>query len=616
MTFQKSHFPFLLVALSGIGSASAAALPANPVAATAKVPAALRPAYYEALAREAGPAYRIDRNGCANLPQSALKACFDAHGAHFSGNGADTLALQLESVGRGDKLNAMSPIAPRISGNGADYAHDGVTEWWRATPLGYEQGFTVTQRPSGSGELTVALASNRAGRTDGDGLAWGKLHYGGLTVVDGRGKVLPATLKNAGDRLLISTDDSGATYPLTIDPTVWLEQKVTADDGVAGDSFGTSAVIDGTTALIGAIGGADSPGAVYVFTNQDGTWTQTEKLTADDGADGDQFGYSVALKGDTAVIGSVFAAIGDNGHQGAVYVFKNDGTGTWLQSQKLVAADGAIDDQLGWSVAYDGTRIIGGAPGVTIDGNFATGTVYVFENDGTQWNQSAELNADDGTGSSDFGFSVAVAGDRLLIAAANADVDGVTAQGAAYAFTYASGAWTQAQKIVPADDGGANFGYAMAYDGVNALISSPFSTVGDNAFQGAVYAYVDDGTTFTQTQKIVTDDGQTFDVTGISVAMDGDTAVFGSPFVNASQGAGYLFQLSGDDGWVQQLKFTASDSISGDGAAFGFSAAIGGGSLLFGQALATINENASQGAAYFYVPQIPDEIFADGFDGQ
>ena len=98
--------------------------------------------------------------------------------------------------------------------------------------------------------------------------------------------------------------------------------------------------------------------------------------------------------------------------------------------------------------------------------------------------------------------------------------------------------------------------------------------------------------------------------------MDGDTAVFGSPFVNASQGAGYLFQLSGDDGWVQQLKFTASDSISGDGAAFGFSAAIGGGNLLFGQALATINENASQGAAYFYVPQIPDEIFADGFDGQ
>jgi len=90
--FQKSHFPLLLVALSGIGSASAAALPANPVAATAKVPAALRPAYYEALARDAGPAYRIDRNGCASLPQSALRACFDARGAHFGGNGADPVA--------------------------------------------------------------------------------------------------------------------------------------------------------------------------------------------------------------------------------------------------------------------------------------------------------------------------------------------------------------------------------------------------------------------------------------------------------------------------------------------------------------------------------------------
>ncbi len=103
-------------------------------------------------------------------------------------------------------------------------------------------------------------------------------------------------------------------------------------------------------------------------------------MTADDGAAGDQFGYSVALKGDTAVIGAEFAAIGDNGHQGALYVFKNS-AGTFVQSQKLVAADGAINDQLGWSVAYDGSRIIGGAPGVTIDGNFATGTVYVFEND-------------------------------------------------------------------------------------------------------------------------------------------------------------------------------------------------------------------------------------------
>ncbi len=222
---------------------------------------------------------------------------------------------------------------------------------------------------------------------------------------------------------------------------------------------------------------------------------------------------------------------------------------------------------------------------------------------------------DDGTGASDFGFSVGVHGDRLLIAAANADVDGVTAQGKAYLFTYAVGSWTQSQTIVADDDGGANFGYALAYDGVNALISSPFSNVGDNLFQGAVYAYVDDGSTLTQTQKLVTSEAQTIrrarHLAGAGRRQRGDRRA-----VRRRQpGRGLSVPAFRRRRWVEQLAFTASDSVAGDGAAYGFSAAISGNSLLFGQALATINENASQGAAYFYNAQLPDDIFVDGFDG-
>lgn len=417
--------------------------------------------------------------------------------------------------------------------------------------------------------------------------------------------------------LMVVVNAAGSTSALSASPgsprgaDAYIEQKVTADDGVANASFGAATAVDGSTALVGATGGN---GAVYVFTLQEGLWVQSGKLVADDGADGDQFGYSVTLVGDTAVVGAPFAATGDNGHQGALYVFRNMG-GTFVQAQKLLASDGAADDQLGWSVAYDGTRIAGGAPGVTINGDFATGTVYVFDHDGSAWSQSAELNADDGIGSSDFGFAVAIRADRLLIAAANADVGDVVAEGAAYAFTHVQGVWTQVQKIVPDDDGGANFGYALAYDGTHALITSPFSTVGDTAFQGAVYTYIDDGATLTQTQKIVTENAQPFDALGIAVALDGDLAVIGAPFVNGSQGAGYLFQLAGTDGWVQALTFTASDAVAGEGAAFGYAAGISGDSLIFGQVLATIEGETGQGAAYFYDRPVADLVFSDGFDG-
>ncbi|HEY0231264.1 MAG TPA: hypothetical protein VGC55_08425 [Dokdonella sp.] len=118
--FQKLPFPIVLLASSSVvGSASATALPANPDVAAAKVPAALRPACFQARAHDAGSACRLDRSGCARLPHSELKACFDADGAHFAGAGSEHFALQLASVGRGDHLTAMSPIRPIISSNRA-----------------------------------------------------------------------------------------------------------------------------------------------------------------------------------------------------------------------------------------------------------------------------------------------------------------------------------------------------------------------------------------------------------------------------------------------------------------------------------------------------------------
>jgi hypothetical protein len=630
LTFQNSKSPLLLIALSGaLASVSATALPlSNGAAATPTIPAALRPVLNQTLAANAGKAYSLDGSGCLRLPRSTLQGCFDAAGAHFSDAAASPVALRLAGYGRDAHWTQPSAVEPTIAGNAVDYAHHGITEWWRAMALGYEQGFTVTQKPRGSGALTVALTASRAATPKGDGMAWDRLHYDGLSVVDAAGKSLPATMHQAHGQILIAVDDSGTTYPVTIDPTMWVEQKVVASDGVAGDTFGFSASIDGSTALIGATEGASSPlgtdnggaGAVYVFSNQAGSWTQSAKLTAADGVDNDQFGYFVALLGDTALIGAPNATIGDNAKQGAAYVFTRGDDGNWTQTQKLAGDDGAASDQFGWSVALDGGNLAIGARGATIGDNFAQGAVYVFGNSAGNWSQVGKLSADDGAEQDQLGVAVAIHGTSVLAGAPNAVIGSNSAQGAAYLFDGSSGSWTQTQKLSSAE-GAANdsFGFALALDGVNALVAAPFATVGANPFQGAVYAYTSTAGSLTPAQMITADDGQLFDVFGIAVALDHDNAIITAPFFNASQGCAYLFNHSADAGWVQQTKFVASDAIAGEGAAFGYSAAISGDSFLIGQSLASTNFDPSaltyEGAAYFYTQPASDQIFVDGFDG-
>jgi len=433
------------------------------------------------------------------------------------------------------------------------------------------------------------------------------------------GAIQAATLDSVPAPLRPALHDALAKHAAVTVPTDWTEQKVTASDGAAGDLLGFSVAIDGTTALIGAVkgaaapGGSDngSPGAVYVFVNQGGTWTETQELNADDAVDNDQFGTAVSLKGDTAIISAATATVDGNDHQGAAYIFNQAG-GTWTQTQKLVADDGAAGDQFGWTVALDGTTAVVGANG----NNAAQGAAYVFTLDGGSWSQSAKLTADDGVGNDQLGYAVAIRGTTAMIAAPNATVGANVAQGAVYVFDGSGSAWTQTQKLSN-DDGTANqnFAFSLAFDGTTLLSSAPFATVGDNMFQGAVYAFTNDGTEWTQSQKFVADDGLAFDVFGVSLSIDGTDAVITAPFFNGSQGTAYLFSNSDGSGWVQQQKFVASDAVAGEGAAFGYAGAVSNGQIVIGQSLANIDGNTYQGAAYFYSQPPSDVIFADGFDG-
>ena len=197
---------------------------------------------------------------------------------------------------------------------------------------------------------------------------------------------------------------------------------LTASDGMAGDQFGYSVAIDGDTLVVGAYGVGDNgfnSGSAYVFTRTGTIWTEQAKLTASDGAERDRFGWSVAIDVNTIVVGAW--GDDDNGERsGSAYVFTRSGT-TWSQQTKLTASDGAARDQFGGSVAIAGDTIVVGAHQDDENGN-RSGSAYVFTRTETTWTQQAKLTASDGAADDIFGISVAIAGDTIVAGARLDDV--------------------------------------------------------------------------------------------------------------------------------------------------------------------------------------------------
>ena len=237
-------------------------------------------------------------------------------------------------------------------------------------------------------------------------------------------------------------------------PSSWSQQqKLTAADGAANDQFGNSAALSGETALVGAplcdtAGGADA-GAAYVFVRSASSWSQQQKLTAADGAANDQFGNSVALSGETALAGAPNHAVAGKAGAGAAYVFVRSGS-TWAKQKTLSAADADGDDVFGTSVALSGETALVGAPSHDIAGKDSAGASYVFARSGTTWSQQAEPIAADNAAYDGFGGSVALAGSTALVGAQWDDTAAGTDAGSAYAFVLTPQPKPHIAKLAPA----------------------------------------------------------------------------------------------------------------------------------------------------------------------
>src|SRR5215813_3155703 len=329
-------------------------------------------------------------------------------------------------------------------------------------------------------------------------------------------------------------DDAPAPYLSTIDPLLIQRQKLTAVDGAASNYFGAAVAFSGNTLVIGAPnnnGMEDDQGSVYVFTRNGAAWTPQQKLTARDGAANSGFGFSVAISGDTVVIGAPLNDIGASRDQGSAYVFTRNGA-VWTQQQKLTANDGAANDSLGGSVAISGDTVVVGENIDKVGATEGHGSAYVFTRNGTVWTQQQKLIADDGAEGDQFGRSVAISGDTLAVGAPFGDIGGNFSQGSAYVFTRSGAVWTLQQKLT-ADDGEAGdfFGLAVALNGDTLVVGAVNDHIGGNVGalgQGSAYVFSRSGTVWTQRQKLIADDGAADDRFGSAVAFSGDTVVIGA----------------------------------------------------------------------------------------
>jgi trimeric autotransporter adhesin len=410
--------------------------------------------------------------------------------------------------------------------------------------------------------------------------------------------------------------NAGAAYVFARNGTNWTQQAyLKASNTGANDVFGWKVGVSGDTIVVGA-SGEDSnatgvngdqsnntisrAGAAYVFVRSGTNWNQQAYLKASNPGTEDQFGSSVAISGDTIVVGARFegsSATGMNGDQsnnsapgaGAVFVFVRSGT-NWTQQAYLKASNTDGGDTFGSSVALSGDTLVVGAPtedsnAIGVNGNQSdnsareSGSAYVFVRSGTTWTQQAYLKASNTRTNDLFGDPVAISGNTIVVGVyhessnatgvnGNQNDYGATDSGAAYVFVRDGTTWSQKAYLKASNAGpGDGFGYSVGVSADTVIVGAPgesSSATGVNGDQGdnnasgagAAYVFTHTGTNWNQQAYLKASNPQAADLFGAAAAMSADTIVIAA-ILEASAATGV-------DG--NQI----DNSIAGSGAAYVF----------------------------------------------
>ncbi len=509
---------------------------------------------------------------------------------HFDGRGFTVKADDgewtwgLELQGFGDRAEV------KVDGDRVSYLwSDAVEEWFVNGHRGLEHGFTVRSRPAGqTGPLLLRFAVRGGLRptvsANGRDVRFGSvLRYSGLAAWDADGKPLPACLSWDGKELRIDVADAGARYPVTVDPIVQRAHFSPAKSV----RFGAAVAASGDTVVIGdpwessaatGVNGDQSDnslsasGAAYVFVRTNGAWRQQAYLKASNTGQYDQFGFSVGIDGDTVVVGAYLEASGARGidgnaandsapESGAAYIFTRTND-AWSQQAYLKASNTDRGDHFGYSVAVAGNTVVVGAPseasgatgvnGEQFDNSKrAAGAAYVFARANGVWSQHAYLKASNAESQDSFGRAVAISGETIAVGAPGEDSsatgvngnpadNGASASGAAYVFARSGDAWAQQAYLKASNtDREDSFGSSVAVDGDTVVVGAPSEDGGATGvngnqegrsapYSGAGYVFVRSAGTWSQQAYLKASNAGVGDEFGSSVAISGDTVVVGA----------------------------------------------------------------------------------------
>jgi len=400
---------------------------------------------------------------------------------------------------------------------------------------------------------------------------------------------------------------------------VWIEEsKIKALEAETEDMFARDIDVSGDYAIVGSSGvirkystgfGYDFSGAVYILKSDSGKWNILQKIAPANLDSNSYFGYSVAISGDYAIVGSPWEGQVIGGGQlvksvGSAFIFKND-SGRWVLKQKITASDREPNDRFGYSVAISEDYVlVGGAFADEVDSVSGSmlpnaGSAYIFKNNAGVWTEIKKIRSSDLDAGDNFGHKVAISGDFVFVSAANEEHDenGFNERykaGSVYIFKDNGGRWSQVQKIVAMDRNIDDcFGCSIAVSEDYALIGAygnsedltGYNSIGE---AGAVYVFKNDTGIWHGVQKIIASDRSTNSKFGYSVDIEGDFAIIGAEknsYTTSSgqdiveAGAAYIFKnVNGK--WAESRKIKASDGIRGDG--FGYTVALSNKYVLVG----------------------------------
>jgi hypothetical protein len=603
--------------------------------------------------------YERHRHGMFPDGKGGYQSRTHYHGwlAKFDGRGFEvkpdtepwTWGLELVSWGReGSQIPVSGKATIHTDVNRLEYRREGITEWFVNGKEGLEHGFTIPRRPEGSTSrvtLSFRILGSLAGY--GDGISHSAsfksrldrtvLKYRKLIVNDAKGRMLAAAITIGAQALYINVDDNTAIYPLTIDPIIQ-KAYLKASNTEGNDHFGQSIAIDKDILVVGAPGedsqwsgvnvdqtDNQSPdsGAVYIFRRNLGNWTQEAYIKPSCNTPGMTFGFSVAVKDDTVVVGSPkrtydlpcgFSSVPSTG---AIYVFRK--VGSWAQNAVLKAPSQTAYDSFGFSVAISSGWIAVGMPnddseavGVynymsdptlyswayTRNSGADTGAVFVLKRNISPTNQSFDWYAfiKASSAARAFGSTLSLDGDQLVVGG----VDRVEV------FQASNLVWSKDTQLVSSNyESEDQFGASVAISSNTVVVGAPYEDSralgvngdgNDNSAlnSGAAYVFYRLGSSWVQQAYLKASNTQQGDHFGSAVSISGDLVLVGArgedsgaAGVNGdsndnsslNSGSAYVFTRDGTS-WTQQAYLKPSNTGSSD--YFGSVAAISGDSMLVG----------------------------------